>query len=61
MKNSTGSEADVTYRHTSLGPQGDIFLAAFTAEFYVQFMREWEERINHYLKHGRALHSSSQE
>ena len=57
----TGSEADVTYRHTSLGPQGDIFLAAFTAEFYVQFMREWEERINHYLKHGRALHSSSQE
>jgi hypothetical protein len=50
-----GSEADVTYSHTSLGPQGDLFVASFTAEFYVQFMREWEERMNHYLVHGTAL------
>ena len=51
----TGSEADVTYSHTSLGPQGDTFIASFTSEFYVAFMREWEERINHYLTHGVAL------
>lgn len=53
-----GSEADVTYSHTSLGPQGDVFVASFTAEFYVQFMREWEERMNHYLAHGTALRAS---
>lgn len=51
----TGSEADVTYSHTSLGPQGVTFIASFTAEYYVAFMREWEERINHYLVHGTAL------
>lgn len=52
-----GCEADVTYSHTSLGPQGDVFIASFTAEYYVQFMREWEDRINHYLAHGTALHA----
>ncbi|MGQ0384268.1 MAG: hypothetical protein ACT4UP_06270 [Gammaproteobacteria bacterium] len=56
-----GSEAGVTYSHTSLGPQGDVFVASFTAEYYVQFMREWEERINHYLKHGKALRTRDQE
>lgn len=56
-----GSEADVTYSHTSLGPQGDVFLATFTAEFYVQFMREWEDRMNHYLQHGTALGADKQE
>jgi hypothetical protein len=55
----TGSEADVTYSHTSLGPQGDVFVASFTAEYYLQFMREWEERINHYLTHGTALRAGA--
>jgi hypothetical protein len=54
-----GSEADVTYSHTSLGPQGDLFVASFTAEYYVQFMREWEERMNHYLTHGTALRAGN--
>lgn len=54
-----GSEADVTYSHTSLGPQGDLFVASFTAEFYVQFMREWEDRMNHYLAHGTALRAGN--
>ncbi len=54
-----GSEADVIYSHTSLGPQGDVFIATFTAEYYVQFMREWEDRINHYLTHGSALRAES--
>lgn len=54
-----GSEAEITYSHTSLGPEGDTYIASFTAEYYVQFMREWESRMNHYLKHGTALRSES--
>jgi len=56
-----GSEAEVSYNHTSLGPQGDLFLATFTAEYCVQFMREWEERVNYYLRHGQALRSAGKE
>jgi hypothetical protein len=54
-----GSTAEITYTHTSLGPEGDTYIAAFTAEYYTQFMREWESRMNHYLKHGTALRSSA--
>jgi hypothetical protein len=54
-----GCEAEITYSHTSLGPEGDVYIAGFTAEYYVQFMREWESRLNHYLKHGSALRNSS--
>ena len=50
-----GSEAIITYAHTSLGPEGDIFIASFTEEHYKQFMRVWEARINHYLSHGSIL------
>ncbi len=50
-----GSEADITYSHTSLGPQGDAFVSGFTDEYYHEFMRDWEARINHYLRHGTAL------
>ena len=53
-----GSEAIVTYSHTSLGPEGDIVVAAFTEEYYRQFMREWEAQINHYLSNG-VIRSSS--
>lgn len=50
-----GCEAEVTYRHTSLGPAGDAFVAGFTEAHYVDFMRSWERRLNHYLVTGRAL------
>jgi hypothetical protein len=50
-----GTSALVTYRHTSLGPEGDAFVASFTEEFYRQFMRDWESRLNHYLLHRTAL------
>lgn len=52
---ATGCEAVVTYQHTSLGPAGDAFIAAFTADHYAAFMRDWEARLNHYLVHGTAL------
>lgn len=51
----TGCEAIVTYCHTSLGPEGDAFVASFTGEYYERFMQDWESRINHYLEHGEAL------
>ena len=50
-----GSEATVRYTHTSLGPQGDAVVAAFTEEHYAHFMRDWEARLNHYLTTGRPL------
>jgi hypothetical protein len=45
-----GSEADVTYTHTSLGPEGDAFVASFTEGYYRQFMQDWESRLNRYLR-----------
>lgn len=45
-----GSEADVTYGHTSLGEEGDAFVAAFSEEYYTRFMRDWEARLNDYLR-----------
>ena len=50
-----GCEADITYAHTSLGPDGDAFVASFTTDFYRRFMQDWESRINHYLREGSAL------
>ena len=53
-----GSQATVSYTHTSLGPEGDTFVAAFTEEYYEQFMLDWETRMNHYLLYGTTLHKS---
>lgn len=50
-----GSQAIITYTHTSLGPAGDAFVEAFTEDFYKVFMENWETRLNHYLLHGVAL------
>lgn len=50
-----GARAQITYTHTSLGPAGDAFVSEFTADAYVQFMKDWELRLNHYLLHGEAL------
>lgn len=54
---TNGSEATISYSHTSLGPAGDALVASFTEEHYRQFMRDWELRINHYLTHGTVLGS----
>ncbi|HEX7373682.1 MAG TPA: hypothetical protein VF277_01820 [Steroidobacteraceae bacterium] len=50
-----GCVAEITYSHTSLGPAGDEFVAAFTDDYFRGFMHEWESRLNHYLRHGTAL------
>ena len=53
-----GSEADVTYSHTSLGTAGDALIESFTEDHYRAFMQDWEARMNHYLRHGSALPES---
>ncbi len=35
-----GSEATITYAHTSLGLEGDAFVASFTEEYYREFMQD---------------------
>ncbi len=55
---SAGTDARVTYSHTSLGPRGDEFIASFTEEFYRQFMRDWELQLNHYLRTGERSSSA---
>lgn len=52
---AAGTEADVTYSHTSLGPAGDAFVAGFTEEHYRGFMQDWQSRLRHYLENGVAL------
>ncbi len=54
-----GCDAEVTYTHTSLGPRGDEFVAGFDAPHYLEFMRDWETRLNHYLATGERLASAS--
>jgi hypothetical protein len=53
-----GSEATITYAHTSLSPEGDTFLESFTEEHYRQFMGDWEARINYYLLNGCVLRAA---
>jgi len=52
-----GCAARITYLHTSLGPQGDIYVEAFTEEHYRTFMQDWEDRLDHYLRTGRLWRS----
>ncbi|NTU72240.1 MAG: hypothetical protein HGB10_10555 [Coriobacteriia bacterium] len=54
-----GTDAQVTYSHTSLGPAGDEFVEGFTREHYVRFMQDWESRLNHYLATGRMLRAAN--
>jgi hypothetical protein len=54
-RTEVGSEAVVTYSHTSLGPEGDKFVAAFTDAYYAKFMQDWEARMNYFLANHKAL------
>jgi len=54
-----GSEAVISYTHTSVGPEGDVYVASFTEDYYRQFMQEWENRLNRYLLDGATLRTSA--
>ncbi len=55
-----GSEETISYTHTSLGQEDDTFVASFTEEHYLQFMRDWEARLNHYLTHESVLQTGTE-
>ena len=42
--------ATVNYKYTALGPRGEAFVDACTAEWYEGFMRGWEDAMNRYLE-----------
>lgn len=50
-----GTAAEVSYAYTALGPEGESAVAAFTADGYRAFMREWEAELNHFLRTGEKL------
>lgn len=50
-----GANAHITYSHTSLGVAGDAFVDGFTEAVFIDFMKLWEKRINHYLATGQCL------
>lgn len=57
VETGRGTDATVTYMHTSLGPEGDAYVEGFTTQYYAGFMRDWEARLNHYLTTGERLDS----
>lgn len=54
-QSENGSTADITYTHTSLGPNGDTFIKRFTEPYFQKFMQDWESRVNYYLESGNLL------
>ena len=48
--------AEVTYRYTALGPEGEAFVRGRTEEAYGELMRAWEAALNNHL---RVLRQSS--
>ena len=50
-----GTQAQVTYQHTALSPEGEDFVAGFTDEHYEEFMQGWEGALNHYLATGEMV------
>jgi hypothetical protein len=46
------TNATIAYEYTALGPAGERFVAGCTAEWYRQFMADWETAMNHYLATG---------
>lgn len=50
--NEHETKADISYEYTSLGNSGDEFMKKFTTEYYVEFMKNWEQALNHFLERG---------
>lgn len=53
--NKDETKADISYEYTSLGSAGDDFLKGFTEEYYIDFMKKWEQALNHFLKTGKKI------
>ncbi len=44
-----GTDATVTYTYTALSEAGEDFVNRYTEEYYIEFMRYWEDAIGDYL------------
>lgn len=55
---AASSTAHIDYQLTALGPAGEQVVREFTDEQYGAFMRQWQDRLNHYLATGQQLRSS---
>jgi len=52
------SIAECRYQHTAIGEEGRKFVSDYTFDRYVQFMKNWEDELNHFLDSGRSADSS---
>ena len=50
-----GTRAQVTYTFTGLSEAGNAYVETFTEPHYAEWLRAWEDAINHYLRHRAAL------
>ena len=49
------SRVDVSYIYTSVGPEGNRFLDAWSDEAFLDAVTFWERSMNHFLKTGSRL------
>jgi hypothetical protein len=48
----SGTDAEVTYTYTALSESGEDFVNHYTEDYYLEFMRYWENAINDYISSG---------
>ena len=41
--------ASISYTHTALCPDGEKFVEKYTAEYFADFMKDWEDALNKFL------------
>ena len=55
------TRARIRYRYTGLSPDGNREVERHDRNWFVAMMEEWQSAFNHYLRTGRAIHSSPAE
>jgi len=58
-KDKSTSTAECRYQQTAVGEDGWRFVAEYTRDDYVKFMKVWEEELNHFLETGRMIGSAT--
>lgn len=49
------TRADISYEYTALTAAGEKFLGEFTGAWYENFMKKWEDAMNHYLTTAKKI------
>lgn len=50
----TSCQIEVSYRYTSLGPEGDEFLTNFSEEAFRRFLDDWRVQISYFLSWAKS-------